>query len=200
MDQNLFIVASVALAGGLIIGFLIGNLKSRGAGTRARDAEAELEAYRKHVTEHFGQTAAHFQALGQQYKSLYEHLAAGADSLCDTPDAGRELSFLPSGMLAHQSADLPGEAEVAEETAAADAAAPPAAASEAAAEEPDKASNAATTADAADAAGDDEMSAATAAAEPSDDAPTQPAVDDNAELPKVAAETRSSDDTRPLYH
>ncbi|MEE4186738.1 MAG: DUF1043 family protein [Gammaproteobacteria bacterium] len=113
MEPNLLIVASVALAGGVIIGFLVGNLKSKSAGTRARDAEAELAAYRKQVTEHFGQTAEHFQALGQQYKSLYEHLAAGADSLCDTPDAGRELAFVPSGMLAQPAGDAADEDEIA---------------------------------------------------------------------------------------
>ena len=220
MDPNLLIVASVALAGGLLIGFLIGNLKSKSAGTRAHDAEAELEAYRKQVNEHFGETAEHFQALGQQYKSLYEHLASGADSLCDTPDAGQELSFVPRGMLTQLTGDdLTGEAEEPEETAPEQAPEAPAAAAAADNDTPseapaDEVADKLSTEDPAktqDFAGDDEPpadqlaeqsaneSTDQAVDEPLDDA-AKPAGGDKVDAPKVAADSDANGESRPLYH
>ena len=50
---------------------------------KASDIQNELDEYRRHVNEHFSQTAQHFQSLGQQYQSLYEHMAEGAQALCD---------------------------------------------------------------------------------------------------------------------
>ena len=113
MDQNILIIGLVALALGLGFGFLLGNLKSRAADKRSRDAEAELDAYRKQVTSHFGQTAEHFQALGLQYKALYEHLATGADTLCDLTDTEQKLTFMPKEMLAQQDQTVTVETEVA---------------------------------------------------------------------------------------
>jgi len=113
MDQNILIIGLVALALGVGIGFLLGNLKSQAADKRTRDAEAELDAYRKQVTSHFGQTAEHFQALGLQYKALYEHLATGADTLCDLTDTEQKLTFMPKEMLAQQDQAVTVETEVA---------------------------------------------------------------------------------------
>ena len=52
--------------------------------TKASDIQNELDEYRRNVNEHFSQTAQHFQSLGQQYQSLYEHMAEGAQALCDS--------------------------------------------------------------------------------------------------------------------
>ncbi len=71
------------------------------------------------MTEHFGQTAAHFQAIGKQYRELYEHMATGAQSLCESDDAGKTLllaprEVAPSTNLEDASAEAAVEAETAE--------------------------------------------------------------------------------------
>jgi len=110
VEKDLVTVGVVALLAGLGLGFWLGRLKLRSADARVRDAEAEMEAYRKQVTEHFSGTARHFQELGRQYKSLYEHLAAGADTLCERSDARGEMSFMPSGLLPRDTHDVAHEA------------------------------------------------------------------------------------------
>jgi len=111
------IVAIVAFAlVGLGVGVLLGRRSSEGA-ARARALETELdvertarervleekraaeealaaaradaEQYRKRVVEHFYGTSEQLRALTVQYRSVYEHLAQGAEALC--PEAFQEL-------------------------------------------------------------------------------------------------------------
>lgn len=86
-------VAILLVGGG--VGFWLGRSGIGGGKARVEKAEAELEDYKRSVTEHFGQTAAHFQAIGKQYRELYEHMANGAQSLCEPDDAGKTLLFAP---------------------------------------------------------------------------------------------------------
>jgi uncharacterized membrane-anchored protein YhcB (DUF1043 family) len=76
-------------------GFWIGRSGVGGSRARVEKAEAELEEYKRSVTEHFGQTAAHFQAIGKQYRELYEHMATGEQALCEPGEAGKQLLFAP---------------------------------------------------------------------------------------------------------
>lgn len=75
--------------------------ESQQSQTALRRREEELEAYRGNVAQHFTQTAVLFQSLTANYRVVYEHLAAGAQTLCEgkvlalTPDALRE-SLLPA--------------------------------------------------------------------------------------------------------
>jgi uncharacterized membrane-anchored protein YhcB (DUF1043 family) len=96
MNAILLASASVAilLVGGGI-GFWVGRSGIGGGKARVQEAEAELEEYKRNVTEHFGQTAAHFQAIGKQYRELYEHMADGAQALCESEEAGKQLLFAP---------------------------------------------------------------------------------------------------------
>ena len=88
------------LAVGLGLGYLLGNTIRSRETAKASDIEAELNKYRSDVTEHFNQTAAHFQSIGQQYRELYDHMALGAEALCETPPAGRSVPFSPDPLLA----------------------------------------------------------------------------------------------------
>ena len=66
-----------------------------GSASDAKHAQAvqdEFDAYRRNVTEHFGETAEHFRNIGRQYRELYDHMASGAESLCDNDDRAR-LAF-----------------------------------------------------------------------------------------------------------
>jgi uncharacterized membrane-anchored protein YhcB (DUF1043 family) len=86
-------IAALLVGGGL--GFLLGSRRGRQADARVAKAEAELEAYRGNVTDHFRQTAVRFRELGEQYRSLHEHLAQGAESLCDVSRGDGKLRFEP---------------------------------------------------------------------------------------------------------
>ena len=119
--MNAILLASVGvlilLVGGGV-GFWIGRSGIVGGKSRAAKAEAELEEYKRGVTEHFGQTAAHFQAIGKQYRDLYEHMASGAQVLCEPDEAGKQLLFAPEAAeepAAEQQAEVAEtQAEVAE--------------------------------------------------------------------------------------
>ena len=86
-------VVILLIGGG--VGFWVGRSGIGGGKARVEKAEAELEEYKRSVTEHFGQTAAHFQAIGKQYRELYDHMANGAQVLCEANEAGKQLLFAP---------------------------------------------------------------------------------------------------------
>jgi len=96
--MNAILLASagviILLVGGGV-GFWIGRSGVGGSRAKVEKAEAELEEYKRNVTEHFGQTAAQFQAIGKQYRELYEHMANGAQALCEPGEAGVQLLFAP---------------------------------------------------------------------------------------------------------
>jgi hypothetical protein len=76
------------------LGYWLGSRRESG---KTGEVQAELDAYRNQVTEHFSETAAHFQAIGAEYRKLYEHMATGAGQLCQ---GGQAVSFEPAEKLA----------------------------------------------------------------------------------------------------
>lgn len=100
------VVVAILLVGGGI-GYWIGRSGVGGNKARVAKAEAELEEYKRNVSEHFGETAAHFQAIGKQYRELYEHMANGAEALCETDEAGKKLLFAPGTAAASADAEEP---------------------------------------------------------------------------------------------
>ena len=118
--MNAILLASagvvILLVGGGV-GYWVGRTGIGGSKARVEKAEAELEEYKRSVSEHFGQTAAHFQAIGKQYRDLYEHMANGAQVLCESDEAGKQLLFAPgadapSTDVEGASAETVAEAEV----------------------------------------------------------------------------------------
>ena len=94
MSPIIIIGAGILLFGlGLGLGYWYAHSQSKREATRASDIQNELDDYRRHVTEHFGETAKHFQTIGQQDQSLYKHMAQGADALCDPADSDDLLGF-----------------------------------------------------------------------------------------------------------
>lgn len=83
-------VISLAGAG---LGFWLGKRVRVDDSEKLAAAEAELNAYRDRVTEHFSQSATHFQAIGRQYRELYEHMAAGSEKLCERTESENQLQF-----------------------------------------------------------------------------------------------------------
>jgi len=82
-------IALLALGAGLAVGWTMGTRKRSN-----RDVVIELETrleralesradYEAEVAEHFGQTAQLLNKLTDDYRAVYNHLAAGADKHCD---------------------------------------------------------------------------------------------------------------------
>jgi uncharacterized membrane-anchored protein YhcB (DUF1043 family) len=99
------ITTVIGLLIGAGIGFWIGKLHNAGNAEKIKLAEHELADYRAQVSEHFRQSATHFHAIGEQYRELYEHMAAGSKSLC-SPDVGSELEFPKPAAAAALTADV----------------------------------------------------------------------------------------------
>jgi len=100
--------AALALLAGTALGYLLGSSGRRKESERAGALRAELDEYRREVTEHFGVTAAHFRAIGGEYRKLYEHMAAGAAGLCEPGRSGAAVMFEPVERLTWDI--LPGDA------------------------------------------------------------------------------------------
>ena len=73
----------LVLALGIGLGLWIGSIGRGKEIAKTAEAKAELENYRREVSEHFKTTAVHFESIGAEYRRLYEHMAAGAGSLCE---------------------------------------------------------------------------------------------------------------------
>ena len=99
-ETTLMVLGAIGfLAAGIGLGFLISQLWMRGRSTKANEVQQQFDDYRREVTQHFGQTAEHFKAIGREYRELYEHMAGGADALCDREALDTKLSFAPKAIL-----------------------------------------------------------------------------------------------------
>ncbi len=97
MNQPMLLVAGGALLLilGAALGYLVAAIRHSKTQARTDAVKAEFAAYRENVTGHFRETAVRFEALGEQYKSLYRHMADGAQNLCETPASAEALGFSP---------------------------------------------------------------------------------------------------------
>ncbi len=106
MSPIILVGAAILLIGlGMGLGFWLSHGLRKSEASKAADVQKELDEYRRHVTEHFGETAQHFKALGQQYQSLYRHMAHGAEALCDPAQSDAMLEF-PAGDTAALATDI----------------------------------------------------------------------------------------------
>jgi uncharacterized membrane-anchored protein YhcB (DUF1043 family) len=86
-------IAIIILAGaaGLTAGWFLGiNRKTQDKRERILELEARLDAaqqaraeYEAEVTEHFARTGELLTRMTDDYRAVYNHLARGADELCD---------------------------------------------------------------------------------------------------------------------
>ncbi|WP_432697971.1 YhcB family protein [Marinobacterium sp. YM272] len=92
--SNAWTLALAGVAIGLVIGYLLGRA-GRGNQEAMRKeldgAHAELARYKEQVTEHFETTADLVNGLTEQYRQVHQHLAAGAQTLCNDQRPGEAL-------------------------------------------------------------------------------------------------------------
>lgn len=101
MSETLLLVAGGVgiLLAGVGIGYWLSSSRVQIRIAEADEIRDKFDAYRRDVTEHFGRTAEHFQAIGEQYRELYEHLASGADSFCDVDTLDEKLVYEPTAAI-----------------------------------------------------------------------------------------------------
>ena len=123
-ETTLIVLGAIGfLAAGIGLGFLFSQLWMRGKSAKADEVQQQFDDYRRDVTQHFGQTAEHFKAIGREYRELYEHMAGGADALCDREALDTKLSFAPKAILESiaEEQEPPAPQDFAEEKQPADA-------------------------------------------------------------------------------
>lgn len=67
------------------------------------EKEAAHQKYREQVADHMAGSARKFNKITQDYRELYEHLASGAQDLCERRAIPRELSTTHVNILAVES-------------------------------------------------------------------------------------------------
>lgn len=97
--NNIWIIGVVALAIGLLIGYLLGRA-GKGDDSALQQqldqARQELDAYRLQVAGHFAETAQLVNRMTESYRDVYAKLATGAQVLCDAETARQvEATMLP---------------------------------------------------------------------------------------------------------
>jgi len=93
-------VGFVALGAGLGYQLAVARERRAGGGKSASEIRQELESYQSSVSEHFMESATLLQGMTEQYKKVYEHMARGAQDLCDSSEDRPELEALRHGLLA----------------------------------------------------------------------------------------------------
>ncbi|NIR58444.1 MAG: DUF1043 family protein [Gammaproteobacteria bacterium] len=79
-----FIGLALGLGAGFLLAYwvLLRNKRATELEAKLQRQRADFEAYRTRVDEHFLKTSELFQDMTERYRAVYEHLAAGAHSLC----------------------------------------------------------------------------------------------------------------------
>jgi hypothetical protein len=102
------LIAILLVIGGVLVGLAVGRSSGRAAARRCRELEKELAEvqasqtrYRNEVAGHFDKTSDLLRTMTLHYRSVYEHLADGARTLCPERvtglGAGDDQALLPAG-------------------------------------------------------------------------------------------------------
>jgi len=97
----LWLTGIFGLALGLVAGIAVAKRMNGGTPSKVNELEARIQElqrhhalYREHVSEHFGTTAELVQQMTESYRDVYQHLAVGAQELCNEDVASK---LLPAG-------------------------------------------------------------------------------------------------------
>lgn len=94
----MWLTGIVCLAIGVAAGLLIARRLDSSSPGKVDELEARIaelqrfhDDYREHVSEHFSTTADLVQQMTESYRDVYQHLAQGAQDLCNEEIAGKLL-------------------------------------------------------------------------------------------------------------
>lgn len=94
----MWLTGIVCLAIGLAAGLLIARRLDSTSPGKVEELEARVlelqrfhDDYREHVSDHFSMTADLVQQMTESYRDVYQHLARGAQDLCNEEIASRLL-------------------------------------------------------------------------------------------------------------
>lgn len=116
--ENIWLISVAALFVGALIGYLMG--RAGGGNNQAEiaaqleDTKKELEEYKSEVTTHFEKTAELVNNLTSSYKDVHEHLASGAQGLCQPGAIEMALESPVQPKLTESTEEQPEETEQAE--------------------------------------------------------------------------------------
>jgi len=102
IESGTLILAIIAASlAGIIIGAAL-HKQFGNTGARSRELARELETmkeknaeYQQGVADHFSKTATLLNDLTLQYRDIHQHLAQGAESLCNDDEGNSLLSGIP---------------------------------------------------------------------------------------------------------
>lgn len=110
-SSSIWLVGTLSFLLGAGLGSIVAYLLVARGG-RTHELEAELghlnesfTDYRDQVTGHFMHTSELVQEMTQSYRKVYEHLATGAQHLCDDSSCPPTLGYQQSGKLAKEASE-----------------------------------------------------------------------------------------------
>ena len=97
-STSVWLVGTLCFLLGAGLGCIVAYLLVRGGRTHELEAElgqlnASFTDYRDQVTSHFMHTSELVQEMTQSYRKVYEHLATGAQHLCDDSSGSPALGY-----------------------------------------------------------------------------------------------------------
>jgi len=93
----LIIMGAVCAVGGYT--YAQARQRRAGGGKTAEELKAELGKYKESVTDHFQTTANLLNGMTEQYRAVYQHMASGAQNLCDPEQASAQIENLAAAAL-----------------------------------------------------------------------------------------------------
>ncbi|WP_145912663.1 YhcB family protein [Endozoicomonas montiporae] len=94
----LWFVGSLAFLGGMLAGALLYHLLGGSNSERGKlqnqldDLQNDFKDYQNKVSDHFGTTAHLINKLTDSYRDVHEHMASGAENLCEDEAVKNRLS------------------------------------------------------------------------------------------------------------
>ncbi len=107
--SNPWILVLISVLFGGLIGMLMTLMfeRRKSGGRSIEELEQEMEDYKEEVGKHFATTSELFRDMTEKYRDVYNHLAAGSQTLCED---SMELARLEFTEAKHVDAEEPEKA------------------------------------------------------------------------------------------
>jgi uncharacterized membrane-anchored protein YhcB (DUF1043 family) len=108
----IWLTGIVCLVVGVVAGLLIAPRLSNNSPSKIEELETKIQElqrhhadYRDHVSDHFSATADLVHTMTESYRDVYQHLARGAQDLCNDDVAGKLLPPAEQSMFSGPDGD-----------------------------------------------------------------------------------------------